>query len=56
MIQILFADGKHEVAADRETVIVSDENNQVIALSRAEFRETVIGWERMLEEEANDAQ
>ena len=56
MIQILFADGKHEVAADRETVIVSDEKNQVISLSRAEFREVVIGWERMLEREANDAQ
>ena len=52
MIQILFADGKHEVAASAEAVIMSDGKGAVITLSRAEFRETVIGWERMLEREA----
>lgn len=55
MVRVLFADGKNEVAADAETVIVSDDRNQVISLSRAEFREVVIGWERMLEEETTDA-
>ena len=55
MVKILYGDGTNEVAASAETVIISNGKGAVIILSHAAFREVVLGWERMLEEEAEDA-
>jgi hypothetical protein len=51
LVKILYGDGTTEVAAGPDAVVFSEEGN-VIAISRAAFREVVIGWERLLDQEA----
>jgi hypothetical protein len=53
---VLWGDRVHEVAADDESVMFSDEDGHIIILSHAEMREIVLAWERheMREAESHD--
>jgi hypothetical protein len=48
--KVIYGDGTNEVAVAAESVIITGEDSMVV-LSRASFREVVIGWERLREEE-----
>ena len=49
----IYGDGQHEVVVDEEAVtIIGPDGNPLLKLSRAVFREIVLGWERVHEEEA----
>jgi hypothetical protein len=50
LVKILYGDGTTEVAAGPDAVVFSEEGN-VITLSRAAFREVMLGWTRLLERE-----
>ena len=47
----IYGDGTNEVAVTDESVMLSDEHG-IVVLSRAAFREVVLGWERHLAQEA----
>jgi hypothetical protein len=51
---ILYGDGSTEVAVTDESVMLSDAHG-IVVMSRAAFREVVLGWTRHLaqEEEAS---
>jgi len=51
--KVLYADGVAEVAAGPDEVVIS-RGGAVITLSRAAFREVVLGWERLLEREEEE--
>lgn len=48
----IYGDGETFVRVDDESVTLTDDDGAVtIVLSRAAFREVVIGWERLLDRE-----
>ena len=51
-VQCIYGDGTHEVSVTEAEVMLSDGTGSIVILSRAAFREAVIGWERLLQEEA----
>ena len=47
----IYGDGVHEVVVDDENVtVLGADGNPLFKISRAAFREIVLGWERVLEE------
>ena len=48
--QIIYGDGTNEVAVTAESIMISDAHG-IVLLSRAAFREVVLGWERHLAQE-----
>jgi len=48
--KVLYADGVAEVAAGPDEVVIS-RGGAVITLSRAAFREVMLGYQRLLERE-----
>jgi len=47
----LYGDGTHEVNVTGDEVMLSDGEGGIVVLSRDAFREVVIGWTRLLEQE-----
>ena len=51
MDRVIYGDGKNEATVTEDEILITDGAESVV-LSRAAFREVVIGWERLLDEEA----
>ncbi len=50
--QTIYGDGHHEVVVGAERVCIWDRDKQsLVDMSRAAFREVVIGWDRLRERE-----
>jgi hypothetical protein len=49
-IHVLYGDGTNTVSADADNVIICREDTCII-LSRAAFREVVLGWHRLVSQE-----
>ena len=54
VVKTIYGDGTNTVRVTKDQVHIHQGVNVVVALSRAAFREIVIGWERLLEEEEED--
>jgi hypothetical protein len=50
----IYGDGTNLVHVTQDQVHIHQGVNVVVTLSRATFREIVIGWKRLLEEEEED--
>ena len=49
--QTIYGDGTHLVTVDEAEVMLSD-GSAFVVMSRAAFREAVIGWQRLLDQES----
>lgn len=52
-MHIVYGDGTQEVSVDEENVTIRD-GESVIVVSRAAFREIVLGWHRRLDQEREE--
>jgi hypothetical protein len=50
--KVIYGDGTSEVAVSEQSVMISNEDGAMVVLSRSAFREIVLGWERLLDQEA----
>ena len=47
----IYGDGVHEVTVSDTEVLIADGDGGLVVLSRAAFREIVLGWERLQQQE-----
>lgn len=47
----IYGDGSHEVTVSKTEVMLSDHTGAVVVYSRAAFREVMLGWERLMQQE-----
>jgi hypothetical protein len=47
----VYGDGSHEVTVSATEVWLSDHTGSIVVYSRAAFREVILGWERLMQQE-----